>query len=265
MQLHSPQESSNQNPGFFPAVPEKKTYGDSSGAIFSIYISRAQKFDEENAENWKGGAEGVLVFVRWLFNRQDGCLLTCSLLSDRPFRIHGGHVYLHKLSDSTARPQCRHPIPPHPNIPTASWIPKWYHKQCESIGQCPKSVQPPRYSRVRELCLVCQPRVESHMRPHGYHAAKMDPPVSSTYSTELPTPYPRAHSRVFFTRRGQIPHLEARRSTACPPSYLRPHLLFRTRCICIPRQHHPRIYHGCHRGILCYLLYPPDFGAARIS
>jgi hypothetical protein len=38
-----------------------------------MYISRAQKFDEENAENWKGGADGILVFVRWLFN---GCLLT---------------------------------------------------------------------------------------------------------------------------------------------------------------------------------------------
>lgn len=33
-----------------------------------MYINRAQKFDEENAENWKGGAEGILVFVRWLSN-----------------------------------------------------------------------------------------------------------------------------------------------------------------------------------------------------
>ena len=77
MQSHVPrQESSYQNPGFSPAVPEKATYSDSSGAIFSMYISRAQKFDEENAENWKGGAEGILVFVRWPFNHQDGCLLT---------------------------------------------------------------------------------------------------------------------------------------------------------------------------------------------
>ena len=68
MQLHELQESSYQNPCFFPAGPEKATYSDSSGAIFSMYISRAQKFDEENAENWKGGAEGILVFVRWPFN-----------------------------------------------------------------------------------------------------------------------------------------------------------------------------------------------------
>ncbi|KAF8486401.1 hypothetical protein DFH94DRAFT_713162, partial [Russula ochroleuca] len=42
---------------------EKTTYSDSSGAIFSMYITRAEKFDEENAENWKGGADGILVFA----------------------------------------------------------------------------------------------------------------------------------------------------------------------------------------------------------
>ncbi|KAH9990700.1 hypothetical protein BJV77DRAFT_1011658 [Russula vinacea] len=52
-----------QKPGSSPVIPEKTTHSDSSGAIFSMYIGRAQKFDEENAENWKGGAEGILVFV----------------------------------------------------------------------------------------------------------------------------------------------------------------------------------------------------------
>ena len=145
-----------------------------------MYISRAQKFDDENAENWKGGAEGILVFVRWLFNYQDGCSLTRSLLSDRSFRIYGRHFHFHKLSESTARPQCHHPIPPYPNIPTASWILKYYHKQRKSISQCPRSLQTPRYRRVRELGLVCQPRLESDVRPPGYHVATMDSPVSST-------------------------------------------------------------------------------------
>jgi Family of unknown function (DUF6535) len=64
--------------------------------LLNVYsISRAQKLDEEDAENWKGGAEGILVFVRWIFNYQDGCLLTGSLLSDRSFCIHGGHLHFH--------------------------------------------------------------------------------------------------------------------------------------------------------------------------
>ena len=63
MRPHSPQESSYEDPGFSSATREKTKYSDSSGAIFSLYITRAKKFDEENVENWKGGAEGILVFV----------------------------------------------------------------------------------------------------------------------------------------------------------------------------------------------------------
>ncbi|KAH8991216.1 hypothetical protein EDB92DRAFT_684308 [Lactarius akahatsu] len=45
------------------ATPEKTTYNDSSGPIFSIYIAQAQKMDEENVENWKGIADRILVFA----------------------------------------------------------------------------------------------------------------------------------------------------------------------------------------------------------
>jgi hypothetical protein len=99
MQSHGPRHSSyqNQDPGLSPSIPEESAYSDSSGAIFSMYISRAHKFDEENAENWKGGAEGILFFVRpesRLLN-QYNCLLTRSLLLDRSFRIYSGHLYFH--------------------------------------------------------------------------------------------------------------------------------------------------------------------------
>ena len=33
--------------------------------IFSMFMSRVTKFeDDKNVENWKGGADGILVFVR---------------------------------------------------------------------------------------------------------------------------------------------------------------------------------------------------------
>ncbi|KAN0130558.1 hypothetical protein V8E53_011644, partial [Lactarius tabidus] len=44
-------------------TPEKTTYDDSSGAIFSIYITQAQKLDEENVENWAGVADRILIFT----------------------------------------------------------------------------------------------------------------------------------------------------------------------------------------------------------
>ncbi|KAN0130554.1 hypothetical protein V8E53_011640 [Lactarius tabidus] len=44
-------------------APNETTYSDPSGAIFSMYITRALKFDRENVESWKGGADGILVFT----------------------------------------------------------------------------------------------------------------------------------------------------------------------------------------------------------
>ena len=46
-------------------TPENTTYDDSSGAIFSMYITQAQKLDEENVENWTGVADRILIFVRF--------------------------------------------------------------------------------------------------------------------------------------------------------------------------------------------------------
>ena len=56
-------EPPSQNAGDDTTAPKETTYSDPSGAIFSMYITRALKFDDENVENWKGGADGILVFV----------------------------------------------------------------------------------------------------------------------------------------------------------------------------------------------------------
>ena len=46
------------------STPQGTNYGDSSNALFSMYLSRAEKFDKEQSESWKGNADGILVFVR---------------------------------------------------------------------------------------------------------------------------------------------------------------------------------------------------------
>ncbi|KAI0260846.1 hypothetical protein BC834DRAFT_502929 [Gloeopeniophorella convolvens] len=42
--------------------PETR-FSDGSGAIFSFYLEKAEKDDDEMAERWKGGADSILVFV----------------------------------------------------------------------------------------------------------------------------------------------------------------------------------------------------------
>ena len=64
----APQQAPSPSAGDDGTDPKETTYSDPSGAIFSMYISRALKFDHENVENWKGGADGILVFVRFPSN-----------------------------------------------------------------------------------------------------------------------------------------------------------------------------------------------------
>ncbi|KAI9439590.1 hypothetical protein H4582DRAFT_2056328 [Lactarius indigo] len=60
----SQQECLSQNVKWEDSItPEKATYNDSSGAIFSLYNTQAQKWDEENVENWKGVADRILIFA----------------------------------------------------------------------------------------------------------------------------------------------------------------------------------------------------------
>ena len=42
---------------------EEKDFPDGSGALFSMYLERADEEDKKMAENWKGDADGILVFV----------------------------------------------------------------------------------------------------------------------------------------------------------------------------------------------------------
>ncbi|KAF8261486.1 hypothetical protein EI94DRAFT_1606600, partial [Lactarius quietus] len=61
--MFSPQQPPPENVEDDTTAPNETTYSDPSGAIFSMYIVRALKFDRENVENWKGGADGILVFT----------------------------------------------------------------------------------------------------------------------------------------------------------------------------------------------------------
>ena len=61
--MGSLQQATSLNAGDGTAAPKET---DPSRTILSMYLTRVQKFeDEKNVENWKGGADGILVFVRF--------------------------------------------------------------------------------------------------------------------------------------------------------------------------------------------------------
>ncbi|KAH9037337.1 hypothetical protein EDB84DRAFT_1577617, partial [Lactarius hengduanensis] len=107
-------------------APEKTTYSDSSGAIFSMYIDRAQKFDKENVDNWNGQANGILVFTG-LFSstvatfiaisypnlQQDPNIITQSLLAQISQQLSNATV---GITSSSASPSTRTSFTPSASV-----------------------------------------------------------------------------------------------------------------------------------------------------
>ena len=48
--------------GLWGQEPESE-FTDSSSTLFSLYLSHAEKYDRDQTEGWKAGADGILVFV----------------------------------------------------------------------------------------------------------------------------------------------------------------------------------------------------------
>ena len=88
------ESTAQQNVKWGDAItPEQATYDDTSGAIFSMYNTQAQKLDEENVENWTGVADRILIFVRFQTAPSPRIRLICR--TDRPLLIYGGYFHCH--------------------------------------------------------------------------------------------------------------------------------------------------------------------------
>src|SRR6266702_2922077 len=106
------QQPTSQSAGNVPPAPEKPTYSDSSGAIFSMYIDRAQTFDKENVDNWDGQANGILLFVRFcsLPISMNVICLRPSPFSDWSLLLNGGWFYRYQLPEFATRSQRHHSV-----------------------------------------------------------------------------------------------------------------------------------------------------------
>ena len=62
---NSLEELDNSLEGILTETTESDSpFTDSSSTLFSLYLSHAEKYDKDQAESWKAGADGILVFVR---------------------------------------------------------------------------------------------------------------------------------------------------------------------------------------------------------
>ena len=80
-----------------PRLTTGEKYGDSSDAVWSVYLNEAEKEDTKAIESWKGDTGGILVFV----SLTPSCVypLTETHLVDWSILCHRRYLHHRKLSE----------------------------------------------------------------------------------------------------------------------------------------------------------------------
>ena len=119
--------------GILTATSEfDSSFTDSSSTLFSLYLSHAEKYDEDQVKTWKAGAQGILVFVRsaLLFGSiipsftMSGTLTNnyCIIhILDRTVRRCPRHIRGGQLQVFVARPGEERRRAPRSNISATRW------------------------------------------------------------------------------------------------------------------------------------------------
>ena len=123
----------NGTKGILTATSEvDSSFTDTSSALFSLYLSHAEKHDKDQVEKWNADAQGILVFVRstLLFGfiipsfTMSGTLTNnyCIIhILDRTVLRCPRHIRGRQLQVFVARSGRERRPPPRTNIPTAWW------------------------------------------------------------------------------------------------------------------------------------------------
>ena len=114
-----------------PTSELDSSFTDSSSTLFSLYLSHAEKYDKYQAETWKAGADGILVFVRstLLFGSIISSFVNRTLTNnyciirilDRTVRRCPCHIRGRQLQVFVARLGGERRRPPRTNISAARW------------------------------------------------------------------------------------------------------------------------------------------------
>ncbi|KAN0132424.1 hypothetical protein V8E53_009850, partial [Lactarius tabidus] len=173
---------SSQPDNTIGTAPDDTTYSDASGRIFNLYTTRAQKLDHENVENWKDGADSILVFIG-LFSstvatfiaisypglRQDPNVVTQSLLAQISRQLSGANA---NGSISPASLPTQSPFSPSASVVFINSV--WFLSLVLSLTCALMATLLQQWAR-RYLQIVRQnhpPHIRAHIREYFYQGAR---------------------------------------------------------------------------------------------
>ncbi|KAH9959213.1 hypothetical protein BC827DRAFT_520274 [Russula dissimulans] len=163
------QDQAQQDPGQQDEIPPGDS--DSSGAIFSMYLERAEEEDRKMVESWKGDADGMLVFTG-LFSAAVAALLAISVPDIRPnsqdtSAFYLAHIY-QQLSESngtqvTIPSSLSDPTQPFSPPISSLWVNGfWFLSLCISLTCALLSTLLQQWAR--RYLRVAYPRLSPHKR-----------------------------------------------------------------------------------------------------
>ncbi|KAN0130536.1 hypothetical protein V8E53_011622 [Lactarius tabidus] len=163
-------------------APNQTTYSDASGRIFNFYATCAEKMDQENVENWKDGADTILVFIG-LFSstvatfiaisypslQQDPNVVTQSLLAQISQQLSSANA---NGSISAANPSTQNPFSPSASVVFVNSV--WFLSLVLSLTCALMATLLRQWAR-RYLQIVRQnhqAHIRAHIREYFYQGAR---------------------------------------------------------------------------------------------
>jgi len=170
----------------------ESVYADSSGPLFSMYLKLAGEEDEKMTENWKGDADGILIFV--------SCHSTCITPTQIDPETEDWSILRRRRSICCGirpGPQAEFPghlsVLPRKHLSNPQWIPGRYSPY---TSRSVHSIFSTNLCRVGQLALVSQLAHQSHMRTFGHITPAMGPSVHEDHPDTIQSTQTSTDSRV---------------------------------------------------------------------
>ena len=225
--LPEPPQPGQNNP-----PQEESGFADSSGPLFSMYLQLAGDEDKKMTENWKGDADGILIFV--------SCQSMCGPSITHIIHPEVEDWFILRRRSSIgwgicAGPQAKFPghfsILPRKHLSNPrqfEWLPGCYPPHT------PRSVHPifsTNFCRMGQLTLVSQLGHQPHVRSFGHITAAMGASVHEGHTDTIQPTQTSADPGVLCGGRRKTSPSVGSRSVACVVTRLSFPILRGPRCV----------------------------------
>jgi len=217
---HPPRSEQNDPP------QGESVYADSSGPLFSMYLKLAGEVDGKMTENWKGDADGILIFV--------GPYSTCTTLTQIEPETEDWFILRRCRSicyGIRPGPQAKFPgdlsVLPRKHLSNPQWLPDRY----SPLTFRSDHVFSADLRRMGQLTLVSQLGHQSHMRTFGHITPAMGPSVHEGHPDTIQSTQTSTDPGVLCRGRRETSPSVGSRSIACIVAPLSFPVLRGPRCV----------------------------------